>query len=533
MKRIGILVTVSAIILLSFVGCDLLKQSLVINQQSSSEVNDLNAVNENNPAYVAVVLIDDETQALFDQLGNTFSPLISISRLPRLEFKGFYKGANEFYTTMENILYILENHSGVIEKFRKVLKLANQIRARDDRYDFKVVFKGNARTKILDFFGLSESDVGDQVVALDYRDLMIVRVIAGALVKAYDGREEIREIINAARNAESVADEEVEGLISDEASSLISNFIDNHQYANPESSNFWYDLKDLVYDLAELKSNYNILDLKDIFKENALVIPGFGPEIDFANIALDSVLEIDAFERTKTNDKGWTEWYSLYELGIITNNVTEAEDIYLVKEVLDQNLNLWEDITTVKLNDLTIVNGVTTLREVLKKISDSLPGGTLTLKVAREFTEAESGLDDGIITSECTLDFSKLSSDRIDLKENNVGIDKSFAQIFIDQQIWNWNSWDYNTKKEKIKLILSTFFEKQTLITKEEDSFCFALNIGDGILNMKLTVTFSNLTTDQLIDSFIDSILTENTASISSILHKVKSLMKDALILSF
>ncbi|ABR30591.1 hypothetical protein SU69_03735 [Thermosipho melanesiensis] len=495
-KFLWILVVV--LIFLTFFGC---VGNFFNDISLESKVEDLDSVTEDNPAYVAAVVVDDETQSLIEDVMMVFSGSMSTYSSFSLNSKSdsYETYDKDEFEIIEAILDVLEKHKGAIDKIRKVMTITEKVRQRDDRYNFKIVFEGEARDKILSVFPHAAVTSTDEV-ALDYRDLMLIRVSAKTLINAYDKRKNIRSMVRDARKVKNSMENIDIPFISDDASSLIVDFISKNP--SPLLETYWQNLKILADSLAGLKPDVNILDMKDIFIEDAFVTPGFSKEIDFASVTLDSLIEIYEFEKLKADEKGWTSWYSLYELYQLKSLATRSENIFVAKELLDEKiLEELPESMTLKLNSFE-VGSETKIYDVLKVINESLPDKTLTIDFSYE--EKIDGITSSssetvFVTGKFTVDFSKLSAETIDWKENNIGIQKIFFQSFIENQIWNLDS---TNAKEKIKNIIYDFFESQTLITRSDNKLNLKLELEP--VKYEFSISFETLSIDEFIDVLID-----------------------------
>ncbi|ANQ54626.1 hypothetical protein BG95_04750 [Thermosipho sp. 1063] len=394
---------------------------------TNSEISNLSS---DETSYIASVVIDDETQNFIAELSEIIAPKSTT------EMHTFSTEEEQMEDIIENILELIEEHPNLIEKFKKILETTNKIREKEDRLDFKVVFKKEAREKILNAFNIET----DKEIAMDYRDVVILHTFTTYIVKTYEKRERIRNYVKSVKNAKM-------GKIDTFLTSQASNLISNTSFAEPNTQEFWTTLKDLGYQLSEISEDKDILDMKDLFTETLFKIPGIKEEIKIAKTILDSAIELYNFEKTKTNEKGWTNWYSFFELFALKFGATEDSDIRIGKE-LDEKIDT--ENTDIKINGTQINNKA--YIDILKELNHSLDS-----KLVIEASQTT-------FSATLTIDFKNLP-DPIDLRDNNLGIKKSFFDSLLEQKIWN-----YWGTEESLYILLNSLLNNTTFTTFSDES---------------------------------------------------------------
>ena len=491
-----------------------------------SSIDNLSSLSKNDSLYVVTFVTDTEVSELISDLANYFSDsssetldfnnktkfnLQNNKTIFKLQEEEDNNGDNniaqvkEFY---DGLIGIFEDHSQATNKLKDMVNSSKNLIGMKD---LQVEIKGQAKADVLEGLEYLYSLIGPQeapdeinlltgpivepeVLVLDYRDAMYLRLIAGTLYAIYESNDVVTEWFEDIENIYQKSDEElIEYLFKEAAVEKISDFLESYGESEDNWTNeqFWTDLDELVKGLAEISTPNDQLNTKDLLNEGVLEIKGLGFVIKKLDFIVEIFNQVYIFETDKTNNKGWTdnEKTSLYEYLALCSQASESDDDISIKNMLNESIGLDKDdleselgvnIGELKIGGIDLFSAK--WKDLLQKIDSILPNNKLvfSLKVSVEAEESEES--EGISGSadiSLTLDFNKLSDEPLDLKNNNLGIKDTMIEDLIDLEIWELLAQE-EIEEEKIEELIDTILNNLTFYSSENKTL--EIKIDDSII---------------------------------------------------
>lgn len=489
-----------------------------------SSIDNLSSLSKNDSLYVVTFVTDTEVSELISDLANYFSDSSSETLDFNNKTKFNLQNNKTIFKLQEeednngdnNIAQVKEFYDGLIDIFENNLPATNKLKDMVNSSknligmkDLQVEIKGQAKADVLEgleylysLIGpqeapdesifLTGSTVEPEVLVLDYRDAMYLRLIAGTLYAIYESNDVVTAWFEDIENIYQKSDEElIEYLFKEAAVEKISDFLESYGESEDNWTNeqFWTDLDELVKGLAEISTPNDQLNTKDLLNEGVLEIKGLGFVIKKLDFIVEIFNQVYIFETDKTNNKGWTdnEKTSLYEYLALCSQASESDDDISIKNMLNESIGLDKDELELELGvniDELKIGGIDLFsakwKDLLQKIDSILPNKQLvfSLKVSVEAEESE-GIS-GSADISLTLDFNKLSDELLDLKNNNLGIKDTMIEDLKELEIWELlaqEEIEEDEAEELIDTILNdlTFYssDNKTLEIKIDDSIIF------------------------------------------------------------
>ena len=491
-----------------------------------SSIDNLSSLSKNDSLYVVTFVTDTEVSELISDLANYFSDsssetldfnnktkfnLQNNKTIFKLQEEEDNNGDNniaqvkEFY---DGLIGIFEDHSQATNKLKDMVNSSKNLIGMKD---LQVEIKGQAKEHVLEGLESLYSLIGPQeapdeinlltgpivepeVLVLDYRDAMYLRLIAGTLYAIYESNDVVTEWFEDIENIYQKSDEElIEYLFKEAAVEKISDFLESYGESEDNWTNeqFWTDLDELVKGLAEISTPNDQLNTKDLLNEGVLEIKGLGFVIKKLDFIVEIFNQVYIFETDKTNNKGWTdnEKTSLYEYLALCSQASESDDDISIKNMLNESIGLDKDDLESELGvniDELKIGGIDLFsakwKDLLQKIDSILPNNKLvfSLKVSVEAEESEES--EGISGSadiSLTLDFNKLSDESLDLKNNNLGIKDTMIEDLIELEIWDLLAQE-EIEEEKIEELINTILNNLTFYSSENKTL--EIKIDDSII---------------------------------------------------
>ena len=482
-----------------------------------SSIDNLSSLSKNDSLYVLTFVTDTEVSGLISDL----AVYLSNSSSETMGFKNntvfnFQEEENndedndiaqvkEFY---DGLIDIFEGHSQATNKLKDMVNSSKNLIGMKD---LQVEIKGQAKEDVLEgleylysLIGpqeapdesifLTGSTVEPEVLVLDYRDAMYLRLIAGTLYAIYESNDVVTAWFGDIENIYQKSDDElIEYLFKEAAVNQMSEFWELYGESEDNWTNeqFWTDLDELVKGLAEISTPNDQLNTKDLLNEGVLEIEGLGFVIKKLDFIVEIFNQVYIFETDKTNNKGWTdnEKTSLYEYLALCSQASESDDDISIKNMLNESIGLDKDELELELGvniDELKIGGIDLFsakwKDLLQKIDSILPNNKLvfSLKVSVEAEESEES--EGISGSadiSLTLDFNKLSDEPLDLKNNNLGIKDTMIEDLIDLEIWDLLAQE-EIEEEKIEELIDTILNNLTFYSSENKTL--EIKIDDSII---------------------------------------------------
>jgi hypothetical protein len=489
-----------------------------------SSIDNLSSLTKNDSLYVLTFVTDTEVSELIEDLADYLS--LSDSSSETLDFnnkakfnlqnnKTIFNLQEEDNNDDNDIAQVKEFYDGLIDIFdnnseatNKLKDMVNSSKNLVGMKDLQVEIKGQAKEHVLEGLESLYSLIGPQeatdeinlltgpivepeVLVLDYRDAMYLRLIAGTLYAIYESKDMVTGWFEDIENIYNMDENQlIEYLFKEAAVSQMSEFWQDYGESEDNWTNelFWTDLDELVKGLAEISTPDDQLNTQDLLNEGVLEIEGLGFVIKKLDFIVEIFNQVYIFETDKTNSNGWTdnEKTSLYEYLALCSEASESDDISM-KNTLNGSIDLNEEelelelgvnIDELKIGGIDLFNAK--WKDLLQKIDSILPNNKLvfSLKVSVEAEESEGISGNADIS--LTLDFSKLSDEPLDLKNNNLGIKDTMIEDLIDLEIWDLLAQE-EIEEDKIEELINailndlTFYssENKTLEIKIDDSIIF------------------------------------------------------------
>ena len=489
-----------------------------------SSIDNLSSLSKNDSLYVLTFVTDTEVSELISDLANYFSDSSSETLDFNNKTKFNLQNNKTIFKLQEeednngdnNIAQVKEFYDGLIDIFEghsqatnKLKDMVNSSKNLIGMKDLQVEIKDQAKEDVLEgleslysLFGLQEapdesifstgSTVEPEVLVLDYRDAMYLRLIAGTLYAIYESNNVVTAWFEDIEKIYQKSDEElIEYLFKEAAVNQMSEFWELYGESEDNWTNeqFWTDLDELVKGLAEISTPNDQLNTKDLLNEGVLEIEGLGFVIKKLDFIVEIFNQVYIFETDKTNNKGWTdnEKTSLYEYLALCSQASESDDDISIKNMLNESIGLDKDELELGVNiDELKIGGIDLFsakwKDLLQKIDSILPNNKLvfSLKVSVEAEESEES--EGISGSadiSLTLDFNKLSDESLDLKNNNLGIKDTMIEDLIDLEILDLLAQE-EIEEEKIEELIDTILNNLTFYSSENKTL--EINIDDSII---------------------------------------------------
>ena len=482
-----------------------------------SSIDNLSSLTKNDSLYVLTFVTDTEVSELIEDLADYLSLSDSSSETLDFNNKAKFNLQEEDNNDDNDIAQVKEFYDGLIDIFdnnseatNKLKDMVNSSKNLVGMKDLQVEIKGQAKEHVLEGLESLYSLIGPQeatdeinlltgpivepeVLVLDYRDAMYLRLIAGTLYAIYESKDMVTGWFEDIENIYNMDENQlIEYLFKEAAVSQMSEFWQDYGESEDNWTNeqFWTDLDELVKGLAEISTPNDQLNTKDLLNEGVLEIKGLGFVIKKLDFIVEIFNQVYIFETDKTNNKGWTdnEKTSLYEYLALCSQASESDDDISIKNMLNESIGLDKDELELGVNiDELKIGGIDLFsakwKDLLQKIDSILPNNKLvfSLKVSVEAEESEES--EGISGSadiSLTLDFNKLSDELLDLKNNNLGIKDTMIEDLIDLEIWDLLAQE-EIEEDKIEELINailndlTFYssENKTLEIKIDDSIIF------------------------------------------------------------
>jgi len=478
-----------------------------------SSIDNLSSLSKNDSLYVLTFVTDTEVSGLISDL----AVYLSNSSSETMGFKNntvFNFQEEENNDEDNDIAQVKEFYDGLIDIFEDNLLATNKLKDMVNSSknligmkDLQVEIKGQAKEDVLEgleslysLFGPQEATdeisfltgptVEPEVLVLDYRDAMYLRLIAGTLYAIYESNDVVTAWFEDIENIYNMDENElIEYLFKEDAVNQMSEFWELYGESEDNWTNelFWTNLDELVKNLAKISTPNDQLNTKDLLNEGVLEIEGLGFVIKKLDFIVEIFNQVYIFETDKTNIEGWTdnEKTSLYEYLALYSQASESDDIS-IKNMLNESIGLDKDelelelgvnIGELKIGGIDLFSAE--WKDLLQKIDSILPNNKLvfSLKVSVEAEESE-GIS-GSADISLTLDFSKLLDEPLDLKNNNLGIKSTMIDDLIDLEIWDLLNQE-EIEEEKIEELINTILNNLTFYSS--DNKTLEIKIDDSII---------------------------------------------------
>ncbi len=478
-----------------------------------SSIDNLSSLSKNDSLYVLTFVTDTEVSGLISDL----AVYLSNSSSETMGFKNntvFNFQEEENNDEDNDIAQVKEFYDGLIDIFEnnpqatnKLKDMVNSSKNLIGMKDLQVEIKGQAKEDVLEgleslysLFGPQEATdeisfltgptVEPEVLVLDYRDAMYLRLIAGTLYAIYESNDVVTAWFEDIENIYNMDENElIEYLFKEDAVNQMSEFWELYGESEDNWTNelFWTNLDELVKNLAKISTPNDQLNTKDLLNEGVLEIEGLGFVIKKLDFIVEIFNQVYIFETDKTNIEGWTdnEKTSLYEYLALYSQASESDDIS-IKNMLNESIGLDKDelelelgvnIGELKIGGIDLFSAK--WKDLLQKIDSILPNNKLvfSLKVSVEAEESE-GIS-GSADISLTLDFSKLLDEPLDLKNNNLGIKSTMIDDLIDLEIWDLLNQE-EIEEEKIEELINTILNNLTFYSS--DNKTLEIKIDDSII---------------------------------------------------
>jgi len=447
---LGILILfliIGTILLLSSCGTALKVTSDDGKITITATITDLSNVGENEPFYLFLIL-KEHTDELTNVASETLGALGSTS-LPNVlentkffqrdsfadlfeKLRNFTKFEESFKTrlpsfntgTLDEFIENLGISNEFISKVRNFLQAKDRLLERSDRLNYLIHLDGevkddvfNALKEILEGLGVNLQPLSTPTeLVFDYRDVLLFSLIFEPLIYIYDNKDQIQENITEAASAIFEDDDMLSEAFLNELTEFSSQVSTISSPSIIQSTDFWVYLKDFIETSAQISPETDVFDMKDIYKEDALIIKGLDKSLDFVDKILKILVELYDYENIVTDDSGYRKdgYQTLWQ--IVVELVSSAQNILLIKPIGD--ISVFDHPST----DTTMIIGsvdLTTAKviDVLREIEKAMPVGKLTIELG--FEELKTWSD---VLFRFIFDFGGLSQPEYDLKDNNFGV---------------------------------------------------------------------------------------------------------------